>query len=165
MRLISVPQLIFIYDRFETRSGFALIGLAVRADVEGGGDRVEQAAARRGHRRIDAASHHRFESRKRSIAQFGVKAELRKTSREVRPIHHGREMGVKIAPGLANSLSAARHRDRPQRAQPLIAAIVGEQKFPAQIVPSSPKPKPSMTTPNTGGASRGRPFSARHAAT
>ena len=68
MRLISVPQFTFIHNRFETRSGFALIGLAVRADVQGGGDRVEQSTARRGHRRIDAASHHGFESRKRPLA-------------------------------------------------------------------------------------------------
>ena len=52
-------------------------------------------------------------------------------SRKLRPIHKGREVSVKIAPRFANSPSPAWHRDRPQRAQPFIAAVVGEQKFPA----------------------------------
>ena len=65
------------------------------------------------------------------MLERGANVELRELSGELRPIHQRREMGVKIAPGFANSLSAARHGDGPQRAQPFIAAVVGEQKLPA----------------------------------
>ena len=77
MRVISAPQSVLIQDRFET-APVSPRRLGGPGNVEGGGDRVEQSAARRGHRRIDAATHHGFESGKRPLPQFGAKVELRK---------------------------------------------------------------------------------------
>ena len=153
-------------DRLEPGCRFALIGLALAADVRGRSDRIEQPAAGRGHRRVDAVAEHGVEHRPRPARKIGIDVELGEIHGKFRPAHLGHQMGVEVAPRLARGLRAAQHCHRLEGAEPLDNRDSRRAK--------TRRPRVSRRRPSRGrrgrcrapaGASSGMPFSARHAAT
>jgi hypothetical protein len=92
--------------------------LPLAANVERGRHRVEQPAARRCARRVDAVAEHRVEHGQRLASQIAVQVEIAEAGAELRPAQRGRP------PRLAHRLRAADQRDGLERAEPLGAPIV-----------------------------------------
>ena len=94
-------------------------------------NRIEKPAARTRQRHVDSGFQHAIDRPEWFGVQVTMEFECGESFDELSPARPSDQMRIRVAPGFANGLNAAHHRDGLESGNSPVAAIIGEQKLTA----------------------------------